>query len=197
MSKLLTTSGLYDAPVSRRGFLSGLGTAAAAGLVWASPVRAAVTPISTGGELRDLDMFNQNTRETISTVFFCRGGYQKDSLNDLNHFLRDHHCNKSHWMDPNLLTMLYDIQTIFDKKQIEIISAYRAPETNAKLRHQIRGVAKDSLHMQGKAVDMRIRGVDVKMMYDVVKTLGVGGVGYHPRQNFVHLDTGPVRYWVG
>ncbi len=194
MSKLLTPPSFIETPTSRRGFLAGMGVVAASAAVMAAkPAYASFK--STGGELRDLNMFNQNTRETISTVFFCQGGYQKDSLNDLCYFLRDHHCNKTAWMDPELLTMLYDVQTIFDKKQIEIISAYRSPETNEKLRRRIRGVARESLHMQGKAVDMRIHGVNVKMMYDVVKTLGVGGVGYHPRQNFVHLDTGPVRYW--
>lgn len=150
-----------------------------------------------GGELRDLSLYNQNTREKLDTIFFEQGHYNQSSLTQLSHFLRDHHVNRAHWMDPRLMTMLYDLQTIFDKKRIEVISGYRTPETNARLRRTMVGVGKDSYHIQGRAVDIRIHDVDVKLAFDVAKTLDVGGVGFYPRANFIHIDTGPHRYWVG
>lgn len=185
--------------ISRRGFLKATGIVGLAGLgLVSSPARAAMGPALaglTGGEARDLSMYNQNTQEHIATVFFAQGGYRRDQLQGLDHFLRDHHANATHVIDPRLLTMLYDLQTIFDKREIEVISGYRTAATNEMLRHSMPGVAKDSYHMRGQAIDIRIKGVEVKLLRDVAKTLAVGGVGYYPEANFVHIDSGPVRYW--
>jgi uncharacterized protein YcbK (DUF882 family) len=200
MSQDLNNNGFLNLNLSRRSFVTGassLVAGVAASCVWASPTLASTPNLTMGGELRDLSMYNQNTRETLDTIFFEQGHYKDDSLKQLCHFLRDHHVNRTHWMDPRLMTMLYDLQTIFDKKRIEVISGYRTPETNARLRRTMAGVGKDSYHMQGRAVDIRIHGVDVKLAFDVAKTLDVGGVGFYPRANFIHIDTGPNRYWVG
>lgn len=187
--------------VSRRGVLKILGvTGMAAGLTAlpALPAIASTLPesrVQLGGESRDVILFNTNTRETIDTVFYAHGRYNEQSFNQLCHFMRDSHENVAHWMDPRLLTMLYDIQTIFDKRQIQIISGYRTPRTNARLSRSIRGVGKNSFHMKGQAVDIRIPGVEPHHVRDVAKILQVGGVGYYPRGRFVHIDTGPVRTW--
>jgi uncharacterized protein YcbK (DUF882 family) len=187
--------------VSRRRFLS-LSTGVVAGvacLTTSSLARAStglsVDSLGMGGELRDLSLYNQNTQERLSTIFFTAGLYDQHSLKDLDHFMRDAHEDMTHAMDPRLMTMLYDLQTIFDKREIQVISAYRTEKTNAMLRGTIPGVAKDSYHMKGQAVDIRIPGVDVALMRDVAKTLAVGGVGYYPEANFIHVDTGPIRYW--
>ena len=191
---------LTDRSLSRRGFLKKALVTGLAGAALASSASARATMVPalsglTGGEVRDLSLFNQATREHIATVFFAGGDYRRHELQSLNHFLRDHHANVAHQMDPRLLTMLYDLQTIFGKREIEVISGYRTPETNAMLRHTTPGVAKDSYHMRGQAIDLRIPGIHVRDLREVAKTLGVGGVGYYPQANFVHVDTGPVRYW--
>jgi uncharacterized protein YcbK (DUF882 family) len=186
--------------VSRRSVLKKLGLATCgAGLLSCAAGRALAdlpAPIvQFGGEARDLNLYNPNTNERISTVFYAHGEYNPQSFNQLCRFMRDHHDNKTHWMDPRLLTMLYDLQTIFDKRDVHVISGYRTEHTNAILRQQFPGVAKDSFHMKGQAVDIRIAGVDVRMLRDVAKTLGVGGVGYYPAARFIHVDTGPIRTW--
>lgn len=196
----IITDGHMTKEISRRGFLKHLGVAgAAAGLVTlpSSPVLASLYDAyqKPGGEVRDVSLFNVNTRETIETVFYAHGQYDQNNFNKLCHFMRDAHENKAHWMDPKLLTMLSDIQAIFDKRQIQIISGYRTPQTNARLARNQKGVGKRSYHMQGKALDIRIPGVDPAHIRDVARILQAGGVGYYPRQRFVHIDTGPVRHW--
>ncbi len=190
-----------DAIVSRRGFLRGLGlVAAGAGLVTTLPGRtlaASGNPparIHWVGEARDVMLYNPNTRERIQTVFYAHGQYNRQSFNQLCHFLRDHHANATHWMDPRLLTLLHDMQCVFDKREIEVISGYRTPRTNAMLRRRA-GAAKNSFHVKGQAVDVRIPGIDTRAIRDVAKVLAMGGVGYYPRSRFVHVDTGPIRSW--
>lgn len=203
----MTVDTLTGKNFSRRGFLRGLGLAAAGTALVARPssvlasnlvLASNVAPSASVhwvGEAREVQLFNANTQETISTVFYAHGQYNKQSFQQLCHFLRDHHENSTHWMDPNLLTLLSDMQNIFDKRQIHIISGYRTPQTNAMLRHKIPGVAKDSFHMKGQAVDIRVEGIDTAMIRDVARVMGVGGVGYYPQARFVHIDTGPIRHW--
>lgn len=186
--------------LSRRGFLKHLGVAGAAATLVTLPSASVFASIydpykTPGGEIRDVSLFNVNTRETIETVFYAHGQYNQNSFNQLCHFMRDAHVNKSHWMDPKLLTLLSDIQAIFDKRLIQVTSGYRSPQTNARLARKQRGVGPNSYHMQGKAVDIRIPGVDPAHIRDVARVLQGGGVGYYPRQRFVHIDTGPVRHW--
>jgi uncharacterized protein YcbK (DUF882 family) len=99
-------------------------------------------------------------------------------------------------MDKNLLDLLYVLQQQVDKKgAYHIISGYRSPKTNAKLRQRSKGVAKRSLHMQGKAIDVRLPGVELKHLRQAALQLKAGGVGYYPKSNFVHIDTGRPRFW--
>jgi uncharacterized protein YcbK (DUF882 family) len=186
--------------VSRRGFLRCLGlVTAGAGLLTSAAGRALASDpparVHWIGEARDVQLYNANTRERIQTVFYAHGQYNKQSFNRLCHFLRDHHENKDHWMDPRLLTLLHDMQCVFDKREISIISGYRTARTNALLRRSMPGVAKDSYHMKGQAVDIRVAGVETRAIRDVGKILAMGGVGYYPRAHFVHVDTGPIRTW--
>lgn len=151
--------------------------------------------ISQGGEVRDLHLFNPNTKESTNITFFANGQYNPHALQQLNVFMRDFHQNVPHTMDPSLLTLVHDMQKVFDMREIHVISAYRTRETNNQLVRRHVTSAKDSFHCKGQAIDVRIPGVPTNALRDVAKILGVGGVGYYPRAHFVHVDTGPVRYW--
>jgi uncharacterized protein YcbK (DUF882 family) len=151
--------------------------------------------ISQGGEVRDLDIYNPNTRESANIRFFANGSYNPQALQQLNIFMRDFHQNVPHTMDPGLLTLVHDMQKVFEMRQIHVISAFRTRETNNMLVRQHVTSAKDSFHCKGQAIDIRIPGIPTNAMRDVAKILGVGGVGYYPWAHFVHVDTGPVRYW--
>lgn len=186
---------------TRRQFLQKIGLAATGtAIMAAAPTRALALNLPASrvqwvGEARDITLYNPNTHERINTVFFAHGQYNRQSYNQLCHFLRDHHQNVAHWMDPKLLTLLHDIQCVFDKREIEIISGYRTERTQRWLRGRMPGVAKDSFHVRGQAADIRLRGVSVASLRDVAKVLAVGGVGYYPRAHFIHVDTGPIRVW--
>jgi hypothetical protein len=112
-------------------------------------------------------------------------------------FLRDHYTNQATRMDTRLLNVLARVAGKFDAKRIEVVSGYRSPKYNLMLRKKGHQVARHSQHMEGTAVDFRIRGVATKQILTYVKSLRLGGVGFYPHSQFVHSDTGPVRYWTG
>jgi hypothetical protein len=112
-------------------------------------------------------------------------------------FLRDHFTNQPTNMDTRLIGVLQHVAGKFDAKRIEVVSGYRSPKYNLMLRKKGHQVARHSQHMEGNAVDFRIRGVATKLVLHYVKSLRLGGVGYYPNSQFVHSDTGPIRYWTG
>jgi hypothetical protein len=112
-------------------------------------------------------------------------------------FLRDHFTNQPTHMDPRLIGVLASVANRFAAKRIDIVSGYRSPKYNLMLRKKGHSVARHSQHMEGNAVDFRVRGVPTKTVQQYVRSLRVGGVGYYPRSQFVHSDTGPIRYWNG
>jgi hypothetical protein len=112
-------------------------------------------------------------------------------------FLRDHFTNQPTDMDTRLIGVLEHVAGKFDAKRIEVVSGYRSPKYNLMLRKKGHQVARHSQHMEGNAVDFRIRGVATKQVLHYVKSLRLGGVGYYPNSQFVHSDTGPIRYWTG
>ena len=118
------------------------------------------------------------------------------TMEDLNKVLRDHRNNKIAEMDPQLLLLLDEVNgKLGNGKELHIISGYRSPESNAKLHANSNGVAKRSMHMDGKAIDIRLPGKDLKTLHKAAMSLKGGGVGYYPDSQFVHMDTGRVRYW--
>ena len=124
------------------------------------------------------------------------GAYHRDALNKLNHFLRDSQNNAETEMDPLLFDVLWHTMQITGYGgSVEVLSAFRSPETNAWLASVSRGVARDSQHMNGNAMDIRFPGVPVFKIRMAARSLQMGGVGFYPRSGFVHLDTGPIRYW--
>ena len=112
-------------------------------------------------------------------------------------FLRDHFTNQPTNMDTRLIGVLEHVAGKFSAKRIEVVSGYRSPKYNLMLRKKGHQVARHSQHMEGNAVDFRIRGVATKQVLHYVKSLHLGGVGYYPNSQFVHSDTGPIRYWTG
>lgn len=145
---------------------------------------------------RSLSLVNYNTKEEISVTYWSNGAYHRDALNQLNHFLRDSREGAETEMDPLLFDVLWHTTRIVGfGGSIEVLSAYRSPTSNAWLASVSRGVARDSQHMNGNAMDIRFPGVAVFQIRQAARSLNMGGVGFYPRSGFVHLDTGPVRYW--
>jgi len=145
---------------------------------------------------RSLSLVSFNTQETITVTYWSNGAYHRDALDKLNHFLRDSRDNLKTEMDPLLFDVLWHtMQIVGYGGSIEVLSAFRSPATNAWLASVSRGVARDSQHMNGNAMDIRFPGVPVFKIRQAARSLNMGGVGFYPRSGFVHLDTGPVRYW--
>lgn len=180
--------------VTRRRFL-----AAASGMaVLGAPMVARAITLNTPSQ-RNLAMHHTHTREQIALTYAVGRSYLPEALSDLNHFLRDHYSGQVGQMDPRLYDIMHAVRhALRVRVPYQIISGYRSPQTNEFLRTtRGGGVAKRSLHMDGKAVDLRIPGVPLKELRDVALELKMGGVGYYPGSNFVHLDTGAVRTWQG
>jgi uncharacterized protein YcbK (DUF882 family) len=145
---------------------------------------------------RDLFLFNTHTGQKLDVCYYEKGRYHPEALKKINYILRDHRTEEIKPMDAGLLNLLHSISTTFDQPiRFHIISGYRSPETNGELREKSRGVAKNSLHMKGKAADIRIPGYDTRWLRDICMNLKSGGVGYYRKSDFVHVDTGLVRYW--
>lgn len=173
---------------SRRQFLKlGAGSLIAAA---STNVAAKQTPT------RSLRLRNLHTDEVITATYWEQGRYQLDSLSEINQVLRDHRANEATDIDPILLDQLHQLQSnLGHQGELQIISAYRSPETNAKLARQGHKVAKRSFHMQGRAIDIRVPGIHLGTTHKAALAMQAGGVGYYPRSGFIHLDTGRVRRW--
>jgi uncharacterized protein YcbK (DUF882 family) len=145
---------------------------------------------------RTLVLLNVNSSEQLTVTYWSDGAYRRDALNKLNHFLRDSKTADQTEMDPLLFDILWHTMQLSGfGGTVEVLSAFRSPETNAWLASVSRGVARDSQHMNGNAMDVRFPGVPVFKMRQAARSLQMGGVGFYPRSGFVHLDTGPIRYW--
>lgn len=162
----------------------------------AGPLAARAAFASSAGE-RSLAFDHTHTREKLSLVYAAGGEYVTQALSKLNHFLRDHYSGDVGVIDPHLFDLLHRVKTELGAKEpFQVISGYRCPLTNDKLRNSRGGgVATRSLHMDGKAIDIRIPGVPLAELRDAALSLRAGGVGYYPREQFVHVDTGRVRTW--
>jgi uncharacterized protein YcbK (DUF882 family) len=159
---------------------------------------AAAPPEGVIAPARSLTFTNTHTAETMSAVFARGGQYEVAGLALFEHVLRDHRSGETHAMDPALYDILHELADRADAEpHYEIISGYRSPETNQSLRKHSKGVVKNSMHLQGKAIDLRLRGVDLARLHALALDLKGGGVGYYPASDFVHIDTGRVRSWSG
>ena len=175
---------------NRRQFLGfALGAACAIGPL---PALAA----SFGAARRVLAFKDTHTNERLKAAYWENGNYQPEALAKIYHVLRDFRTGDVKEIDIRLLDLLYTLRLkLQTKAPFEIISAYRSPTTNAKLAAQNGGVAKKSLHMAGMAIDIRLADRRLTTLRDAASGLRVGGVGFYPKSNFVHVDVGRVRCW--
>ncbi len=177
--------------MNRREFLlGGLAGAASLTLPGLAAAKADLRPAQ-------LSFYHTHTAESFDLVFNPADGLARNDARDLNHFLRDFRTKEVETIDPALLPLLYGLIQKNPRGDgvFEIISAYRSPKTNKMLRGKSGGVAKKSLHMQGRALDIRLRGTPTSRLRDQAIALGMGGVGYYRRSDFIHVDTGRVRRW--
>lgn len=195
------TASEQSSTISRRAFLRvGAGVTAAAALV--DPLNAFAYGGFSGAPalepVRQLSLFNLNTRERLSVSYWAEGRYIIDALRQVSHFMRDHHDGSVHVMDPRLVDVLYGVFRMTGGcGPVEVLCGYRSPRTNARMHARHRGVAGHSLHMQGKAVDIRMPDCGLNALHHAALALRAGGVGFYPRSDFVHVDTGPIRTWGG
>ncbi len=150
---------------------------------------------STGGAWR-VAFRNNHTGESFNGVYRVGNKYLPDAFERLNYVLRDYRNGEIFPMDPRVIDVMAVIQKKAGQKQpVDVLSGYRSPKTNAGLRMESSGVAKNSFHMYGQALDMRIKGFDTRKLRTLATGLKAGGVGYYPNSDFVHVDTGTVRSW--
>jgi uncharacterized protein YcbK (DUF882 family) len=182
-------------PSSRRAFLKRLALAAPAVLV-ADRAFAAIDPGAAAVTSRALTFHHTHTGERLAVEYFARGSYIPDALVAINWHLRDFRTGDQHVIDPALLDLLHRLQAATGSdRPFEVISGYRSPKTNQQLREKSTGVAASSLHMAGKAIDIRLGDVKLPALRAAAIDLRAGGVGYYPDSQFVHVDTGRIRAW--
>jgi uncharacterized protein YcbK (DUF882 family) len=181
--------------LTRRQFMAGVAVAPLIGVALpshAAPIAKTITKTIT----KTLAFENLHTHETLRTTFWQNGRVVTESARAIDRILRDHRTGDVHPIATDLLHVLHEVRSRLETEApFQIISGYRSPRTNATLASAGSGVATRSLHLQGKAIDIRIPGVPLASLHRVAVDLKAGGVGLYRSSNFVHIDVGPVRYW--
>ncbi len=196
MNLLKNKRKLTPAPlIDRRKFIRmGLITVAAAVI----PGNALASAFEPASGIRELNLYNVSTHEDLKVVYWKEGWYIPEALAEINHIFRDYRTGKVKTIKKELLDLLFNIRkNINVDEPFHIISGYRSPRSNAILRTHQKNVAKNSLHMYGKAVDIRMPGFSLRTLRREVMKLKKGGVGYYPHARSIHVDIGEVRYWRG
>jgi len=148
------------------------------------------------GPDRVLSLLNVHTGETFEGPYWSGGRFVASGMAEINALLRDFRIDEIHVIDPMVIDFMHSIYQQLDTVEpIQILSGYRSPATNAKLAESESRVAKNSLHMQGKAIDFRVPGSKAKKLQEIALSLKSGGVGYYQKSDFIHIDTGPFRHW--
>lgn len=179
--------------MSRRAFL-GKTLCSGAGLALLSAPDLAEAALRTGK--RTLSFYHTHTGKELELVYAAGKHYNPLALNKINTYLGDFRTGEVHTIDPKLLDMLWALQCRCGKDGVfSVISGFRSPQTNTSLRGRSSGVAKKSLHMVGKAIDVRFSEASTKRLRDYAVNLKAGGVGFYPSSDFLHLDTGRYRTW--
>jgi uncharacterized protein YcbK (DUF882 family) len=180
---------------TRRGLL---GAFAATALVAAPTYSKAAGLLKGSGDIRRLRMYSGRTGERIDMIYWIDGKYVKDAVKELNYFMRDWRTDQVKLIDTRTLDIMAASHNLLEVNEpYMMLSGYRSPATNAMLRRRSRGVAKNSLHMNGQAADLRLTTRTVSQVSRAAKACNAGGVGRYSRSNFTHMDSGAVRTWVG
>jgi len=183
-----------DKSIDRRSFL-GIAGATLGGVLMPSLGNVASAANFSSGARR-LSFRNAHTGESFSGVYRVGRKYLPDAFKQINMVLRDFRTDQVYPMDPRIIDIIYSVHRMTGQSTpFEIISGYRSPKTNNMLRSTSNGVAKKSLHMEGRAIDLRMEGFSTKRIRDIAASLEAGGVGYYSKSNFVHMDSGDVRTW--
>lgn len=183
--------GMSESIDRKRRLLLGAGSM----VFFARLVRPAAAAVGIGGA-RSLAFNNLHTGERLRVDYWIDGRYVPDALAAVDHVLRDFRTDEAHPIDPKLLDLLSMLRVKLETEEpVQVISGYRSPLTNAKLHEASAGVASNSLHMRGMAIDIRIAGRRLDALRLAALSLQRGGVGYYPRSDFVHVDIGRVRRW--
>jgi uncharacterized protein YcbK (DUF882 family) len=165
----------------------------------AAAVAALPTPgwaAALGPGQRRLSFVNLHTDETLTALYWANGSYQRNAVQDINHLLRDFRTGDVHAIDLRLLDLLYTLQhRVRSQSPFQVISGYRSPATNARLAALSDGVAHNSYHMKGMAIDIALVDRALPALHQAALSLRAGGVGFYPKPGFVHVDVGPVRTW--
>lgn len=157
---------------------------------------APVGPVPLPREVRQLSFINTHTGERFTDAYWEAGNYVPDAMDAINQVMRDHRTGEVHAIDPALMDQLHTLHGLVEASApFQIISGYRSPATNASLRAHSNGVASRSLHMDGKAIDIRVAGIELTRLRDAALGMRAGGVGYYAASDFIHVDTGRVRRW--
>ena len=190
--KLDTVEGRLNA--SRRRFLQQLGGISL--LAFSHCSTASMVRSVTHNKAKTIALTNINTGDKLKLTYFEHGRYIEDALKEINFLFRDFRSGDIHQVDPLLIDQLYHVKQMLEvDRAFEVICGYRSPNTNASLHRQNHRVAEHSLHMEGRAIDIRVSGLDTRYLRIAAMAIRSGGVGYYPRENFVHLDTGDIRTW--
>jgi uncharacterized protein YcbK (DUF882 family) len=180
--------------LTRRGLLG----AFAATAVAAAPTYANAFGFLRGGsgDIRRIRMYSTRSGESIDTVYWIDGDYIPEALAEINHIMRDWRTGRTTEIDTRTIDIIAASHNLLETDEpYMLLSGYRTPETNKMLRNRSRGVARNSLHMQGQAADLRLRNRSVSQMARAAAACNAGGVGKYSSSNFVHMDCGPIRTW--
>ena len=188
--------------LSRRRLLLTGGAIAGATAAFGWTPRAFATAAAEAGpdaeSVKRLRLKNLHTPEVLEVVYRRGDQYVPEALAQVEVLLRDYRTGDQHPIDPHLLDILCEVaQGIGVDPVFSVISGYRSPQTNALLHERSAGVASRSLHMEGRAIDVRLTHVNCADLADTALAMQRGGVGYYRQCDFVHLDTGRVRTWRG
>ena len=195
MSALKMPYGASKTRLTRRKFLRLM---LWAGLISYSSKSAFAAIDGIAPEERSLSLYNPYTKESFDGVYWRNGAYVAGALKNINFLMRNTHTDSIKPIDKDLLDLISAISIkLKPQKPFHITCGYRTSKTNALLLKRNKSTAKNSYHIKGQAVDIRLPGCRTSVLRRVAYELGQGGIGYYPKRRFVHIDVGPVRYWTG
>ena len=187
---------ISESAITRRTLLGGL---AGLGVVAATPAFASAPTVLKGaGNYRKVALNSPKTGEWLNTVYWVEGEYIPEALDAISYLMRDWREDMVKPIDPRTIDIMAATHHLLEcGEPFSIVSGYRTKRTNAMLRNRSRGVARNSYHIKGMAVDLNMETRSVRQISGAALTLHAGGVGKYSRSSFVHLDSGPVRDWGG